>query len=173
MSSSTENNSQACCEHDRIMDILRSIPHFSEMQVDPLRILALMCNHMNYQPGTIVFHAGDSDDKAYYIVEGSAEVIRETNGDQVVVGTLEQGAFVGALALLSDVKRLFSLRAQTPLKCLVIPRSKLRQAFEKPGDGREKFIKSIVESVIAWEDARLRSDTNCVDSLGSVGVSLL
>jgi len=173
MSSFTENNSQLCCEHDRIMDILRSIPHFSELQVDSLKVMALVCNHMNYQLGANVFGAGDIDNKAYYIVEGTAEVIRATDQGEVVVGAFAQGAFIGALALLSDVKRLFFLRAKTPLKCLIIPRKKLSQTLGQSGNGFQVFLKSIAASIVAWEEVQLRSGTSIKSSPGGAGVSLL
>ncbi|WP_187170523.1 cyclic nucleotide-binding domain-containing protein [Salidesulfovibrio onnuriiensis] len=155
------------------MDVLRSIPHFSDMQVDSLKVMALVCNHMNYQPGAEIFSAGDNDDRAYFLVEGAAEVVRQDERGETIVGTFEQGSFIGALALLANVKRLFTLRAKTPLKCLIIPRKKLSQALGQSGDGFKVFLKNIAASIVNWEEAQLRSGTCTENSLGTTGVSLL
>lgn len=173
MSSFTENSSDKSCEHERIIETLRSIPHFSDLKLEALKVVGLMCNNMNYQPDSDIFVTGDNDDKAYYIVEGVAEVIRKTDEGEVIVGVMEQGSFIGALALLADVKRLFSLRAKTPLKCLVIPRKRLAQVLSQPGTGFDAFLRNIASSIVSWEDTLLRSGSCKENSLGTTGVSLL
>lgn len=173
MNSSTENSGTDCCQHDAIMAQLRSIPHFSEVALDTLKVLAILCTPMNYHPGTVIFNQGDSDDKAYLIMSGEAEVSRANDNETIRVGRFGPGSFVGALALTADVKRLFTLSAVGPLVCLNIRRKHFLQALENQPGAQNSFNKILAHSIVDWEEALLRAGKCPADSLGSTGVSLL
>lgn len=173
MNSSTGNNGRDCCQHDAIMDHLRSVPHFNAMPLDTLKVLALLCSPMNYRPGTPLFNQGDNDDKAYLIMKGEAEVTRATEEQTVSVGKFGPGSFVGAMALTADVKRLFALTAATPLICLAVRRKHFLQALEGQPAARNSFNTVLARSVVDWEETMLRAGKCPADSLGSTGVSLL
>ncbi len=173
MNSFTENSGQNCCQHEAIMAQLRAVPHFSEIPLDIIKVLALLCSPMNYQPGTVLFHQDDGDDKAYLIMSGKAELTRNLEGQTTKIGSLGPGAFVGALALMADVKRLFTLTASETTVCLTIRRKQFLQALEKHPSAHVFFTKVLTRSIVDWEEALLRAGTCPANSLGSTGVSLL
>jgi NADH:ubiquinone reductase (H+-translocating) len=72
----------------------------------------------HFEPGQIVFHAGDVGDKVYFITRGAAAVIQ--NGH--VVAPLHEGEMFGEAALVCNHVRGASIRAETPLDVVVVNR---------------------------------------------------
>ena len=66
-----------------------------------------------------VFDQGDVGDKAYVVVSGDAEVVRDGGG---TVATLGPGEVFGEMALISEKPRNATVRAATPLDVVSISR---------------------------------------------------
>ncbi len=77
----------------------------------------------HFEPGELVFQAGDAGDKVYFIVEGQAAVERE--GRQLA--TLGMGECFGEAALISQQSRNASIRALIALDVVAVS----RHAFEE------------------------------------------
>ena len=77
----------------------------------------------HFMPGEVVFNQGDFGDSVYVIQKGTCEVLRERNGKQELIATLETGDYFGEMALLSDVSRNATIRARTALDVLLIPKA--------------------------------------------------
>ncbi len=174
MSSSTESQSnKKVCEYEANLAILRDLPAFREAPLDSMRALAYLCKRMRYKDGDLLFEQGEEDHQAYYILEGELELLR----DGKVVGGYERGAFIGGLALLADAKRLFSLRAKTPVYCILFSRKKAPTDPEKAAAFLQAFSRAATRSVVDWEEATLRKLEEAGQELDSdathLGVSLL
>ncbi len=101
------------------VDILRNVPFFSDLDSGKLKLIALSCDLVNYDKGSILFREGDKGDSAYILLEGSADVLIKGRGDEEhVVATLERNALIGEIALLCDVPRTATIRASEDLKVL-------------------------------------------------------
>jgi CRP/FNR family transcriptional regulator, cyclic AMP receptor protein len=82
----------------------------------------------SYAPGDVVVNEGDPATRLYLIVEGTASV---EQGAQGTVGKLEAGEFFGELALIEEHGRTATVRAETPLTCLIIPAWEFRASLEE------------------------------------------
>ena len=78
-------------------DLLRKIPMFAKMETSKLKLLAFASEMVSFQNGDVVFNNGDSADYAYVIMEGSVDVITETDQGPVVTVTLSQNQLIGEL----------------------------------------------------------------------------
>ncbi len=62
--------------------------------------------------GAVIVRAGGPPEKFYMITRGRAEVVLEqTNGDEIIVATLERGQYFGEIELMRGGGRLATIRA--------------------------------------------------------------
>ena len=73
-----------------------------------------------YEPGDVIFNAGDMADCAYVIVDGAIDVITETDTGTVVAVTLHENQLFGEMAVLSNATRSATLRASGKVKVMKI-----------------------------------------------------
>ena len=101
-------------------DLLRKIPMFAKMETSKLKLLAFASEMVSFQNGDVVFNNGDSADYAYVIMEGSVDVITETDQGPVVTVTLSQNQLIGELGLLNNTPRIATLVANGNLLAMKI-----------------------------------------------------
>ncbi|RED52277.1 ABC transporter transmembrane domain-containing protein [Aestuariispira insulae] len=99
--------------------ILKTLPLFSELEANRLKLLAFTAEKVSYKPGEIMVRQGDDGDAAYVILDGEADVVLEgENGQDTVLFQLGRAKIVGELALLCDTPRTATIRAVSNLKAL-------------------------------------------------------
>jgi CRP-like cAMP-binding protein len=101
-------------------ELLRRIPLFAEIEPAKLKLLAFTSERIGFAPGQYLFHQGDMGDAAYILIEGEAAVVMQTASGPRVVARLGCNDVVGEVAVLGDVPRTASVRAETPLTVLRI-----------------------------------------------------
>jgi CRP-like cAMP-binding protein len=102
------------------VDVLRRIPLFAAIDPGKLKLLAFASDRMIYREGQAVFHQGEVGDAAYVIVKGNANVVVKAAEEDLVVARLGENAVVGEIAILCDVPRTATLRADGELIVLKI-----------------------------------------------------
>ena len=78
-----------------------------------------------FDPDAILFRQGDPSDLVILIVSGSADVLRETGDEAIVLGTVHAGEFVGEMGVLEGRPRSATVRAAGAVEAELIE----RQAF--------------------------------------------
>ena len=75
---------------------------------------------------------------------------------------------------MGDVPRLFSVRAQTDLMCMVMTREKFTKALEQFPELMPKVMETMAKRVRLWEERLLREEGGLCDQCRKkVGVSLI
>jgi CRP/FNR family transcriptional regulator, cyclic AMP receptor protein len=172
MNSSMEPN-QPLSEYQANLEILMQLPLFAGLPIEPLKVLAYLCKRETFRPGEIIFHEHEVDTNAYYILEGTAELVSESDGEARFTAFGER-EFIGSMSLFCDIKRLFTLKANTKLVCLTLSRDKFQKVVERFPEIADKMVQSILMSVHAWEERFLREHAlTCDDCRKMVGVSLV
>lgn len=175
MNSSPERNlpdgSAPCeaCQYTDNLDILRNIPVFSGIPVEELKVLAILSKRKRHKAGEVLFNAGDVDGKALFILQGAGIVGREIDGELMDCGKVEPGTLVGGLSLLSEVRRLFTLTAESDMICLHIPRDQFTAGSLKAAE--KALMKALIEEIVDREEKILEESKGC--GLGVKGMSLL
>jgi CRP-like cAMP-binding protein len=115
------------------VELLRRVPLFAGVEPTRLKLLAFTSDRMSFEAGQILFEQGDAGDAAYVVLNGSAEVLVNRAGSQIKVADLEKNAIVGEIAILCDVPRTATVRAQERLETLRISKDQfLRLLAEFP-----------------------------------------
>jgi CRP/FNR family transcriptional regulator, cyclic AMP receptor protein len=79
----------------------------------------------HFDPDAILFRQGDPSDDVILILSGSADVLRETGDEAIVLGTVRAGEFVGEMGVLEGRVRSATVRAAERVEAELIE----RQAF--------------------------------------------
>jgi len=112
---------------------LNGVAGFAELPAAVVDGLAAVAGEELHEAGAVVLKEGDAGDRAYVIVEGSAEVTTAgPSGAAAALATLGAGELFGEVALLSPGgTRQATVRALTPLLCLTIGGDAFRQLVEE------------------------------------------
>lgn len=105
------------------MPLMASLPH------GELEAIAKRLRVERYAPGVEIIKQGSNGSSAYLIVEGLAEVRRQTTRSNRRLAFLGPGDFFGELSVLAAAPRSASVRAQEPTVVLVLTGSELRTAL--------------------------------------------
>ncbi len=109
------------------VDLLQSIPMFSNVPPNKLKLLAFASDRMTFETGQNLFLQGDTADAAYVIIEGTADVLVSTEEGEASVAKLERNAFVGDMAIFSDIPRTATVRALEHLEVLRIKKEHMME----------------------------------------------
>lgn len=105
--------------HEEV-DLLRKIPLFAKIDPSKLKLLAFTSERLTYGAGQELFHQGDVGDTAYIIIDGEADVLVDTPTGELAVAKLKQNDLVGEIAILINVPRTATVRADSELTTLAI-----------------------------------------------------
>ncbi len=173
-SSAADNKTGGSCEFQENLEILRQIDFFAGLPIETLKIFAYLCSREKYQAGDYLFTQNDDDGLAFYLVSGNAALLHTTDDMQAEILDCGPGEFMGSLALLGSMPRLFSLRANDAVECLVMTREKFTKAIEQFPELMPRLLKSVVVNIRSWEKRSMAAMKSKGISLkGMVGISAL
>jgi CRP-like cAMP-binding protein len=112
---------------DAKLDLLRSIPLFSDCSRRELREIALVADEIAVPSGTELTREGETGMELVVIVDGEASVTRRGRK----INTVTSGDFVGEIALVSDTPRTATVRTTTPTNTLVLTRRDFRTLMKR------------------------------------------
>lgn len=107
------------------VDLLRRIPMFARVEPPKLKLLAFASERVTFESGQELFHQGDMPDAAYIIIDGTADVILDTQGGRVTVARIGRNELVGEIAIICDVPRTATVKASSRLVTLKVSKDLL------------------------------------------------
>lgn len=99
-----------------MIEILKNISFFSTLGDADLQKIAENVKMEYYPVGHVIFNEGDAGDLMYVIKRGKVQVIR----GQAEIAQLEDGAFFGEMALVSDEPRNATIKTLTELEVMTL-----------------------------------------------------
>lgn len=156
MNSSTEKTDDfTACEFREFLEMLRRIYFFSRLPLDALKVFAYLCTRERFRAGDALIRQGEDDGQAFYIIDGTVRLIREEEGGEREIRTLKPETFLGGLSLLAETPRLFTLRAETDVSCLVLQRKRFLRALEQFPEVSRRLMAAIADQIHSWESQGL------------------
>jgi CRP-like cAMP-binding protein len=117
------------------LEALRAIPLFSGCADGDLAQIASHLIERRYPRHTSIVEEGLPGDYMYIIQEGRVKITKlSDDGREKILEFLEQGAFVGEMALLERAPRSASVKALTPVRVLALSRSDFLGLLRKSPD---------------------------------------
>jgi CRP-like cAMP-binding protein len=161
-------------EYQENLNFLRQVDFFSGLPLEATKVFAYLCTREFYHSGDYLFQQNDESEQAHYIISGRACLLLAGNNNDLGVKEYGEGDFIGRLVLLGNMRRLFSLKAQTDVTCLILKREKFSKALAQFPDVMPKMTKVVVDNVYNWEKQFVaRRKEECSDCFKEIGVSLV
>ena len=174
MNLSGKNSANPASELEQNLEFLRQTYFFSGIPLEALKVFAYLCTREKFKAGEYLFRQGEDDGQAFYVIEGKAVLEYESNGDINIIRGCEIGEFLGGLSLVGEMRRLFSLKAESDTTCLILNREKFSKVLDQFQDLMPKIFKALATGIDNWEERFLSSRTDrCGDCMELLGVSLL
>jgi CRP-like cAMP-binding protein len=125
----------------------------SELDPEQLRKLLPLCQDQQYEPGQIIFHAGENSAFLHLIVSGEV-VLEEDMGDTVLsVYNLCPGDAMGWSSLTREARTHFQARAVSHVSTLAFPGGEIRAACDRDPVLGYALMKRLLELVTERLDA--------------------
>lgn len=171
MSLSQANGSRPVPELQQNLMILRDVAFFEGFPQEVLKLLAYLAVRGDYEEGDILFEKGDDPGMAFAVVSGTVAAYRQgENGEEQLRGYTE-GEFLGTFSLLGPMPALFTVKAETRTRLLILNREQFSKVLEQHRELGPLLRKSILKQLRRWEQANLEGLDSCC--LRKVGVTLL
>lgn len=107
---------------------LRTIPLFSNLTHDQLRLVAEIGTDRTFQAGDVLFREGDSGSEFFAIVSGRVRISKIVPGiGEEALAILEPGSYFGEMALIDDTPRSAHAIAHTSCRLWVIQKQDLEE----------------------------------------------
>jgi CRP-like cAMP-binding protein len=107
------------------LEVLRRVPLFDSVDTANLRLLAFTSKRLMFEDRQVLFHQGEDGDAAYVVINGTAEVLLGSGGQEIVLAELGRHEIVGEIAILCDLPRTATVRARGTLDALMISKPQL------------------------------------------------
>lgn len=112
-------------------EILKLIPIFKDLSKRELKYLSSIVYQRSYEEGEYIFDTGQPGAAMFIIKDGKVNITKlNENGDEIILATLEEGEFLGELALLDNSGRSASAYALSRIQTLSIFRADLEKLLE-------------------------------------------
>lgn len=126
-------------EGSSAVQLLSKCELFQELDTAELSVLAKYAVRRSYDPGTMIFCAGDPGDSLMGIVSGEVRISRPTaDGDEIIIAIFGPGRLFGEIAVLDGQGRSADALAVTKVDVVVLERRSLVPfILERPVFGLE------------------------------------
>jgi hypothetical protein len=109
-----------------------------------------------FEPGEVIVRQGDPADRFYIITRGQVEVLREQNGQEILVSRLGTGQYFGEIGLMHGGKRVATVRAADDVEVMALDRDTFGGLMDESEMSREQ-VERLTRQRVSQLQA-LRSD---------------
>lgn len=136
-------------QYGEAVSVIRRIPIFAGLDKAAQKLIAFSSLYLEFEPGEVMFRAGDVTDCVYVIDEGVVEVISERDGENVVVGKLGRHKLVGEMGIFRNAPRSATVRALEPVKALKIDADVFLRTVTENADAAVAVMRDLSDKVAA------------------------
>jgi CRP/FNR family cyclic AMP-dependent transcriptional regulator len=130
---------------DAKVKLISKVPLFAGLSKQQLGRVASIADEIDLPKGKVLTREGDRGREFFVLLEGEAEVRRKGRK----LATRRAGEFFGEIALLSDLRRVATVTATTPVRALVIRDSEFRGLLSRTPQIALKVLQAIAERIPA------------------------
>jgi CRP-like cAMP-binding protein len=115
-------------------------------------------DRLTLQSGDFVFKEGEEGNHAYVVQEGTIDIVRKNSeGEDIVLGTVEKGGIFGEMALIDDRPRMATARAASGATLIVIDRTMFHGKLAKCDPFIRGLLGIFVKSIRSMVERQLGS----------------
>lgn len=138
--------------------ILQQVPLFATVNPLDLKRLAFASRRLHFEPGEVIFVQGEPGDCAYLLMNGSADVLVNSDLGQVKIAEIPGRSIVGEIAVLCESARTATVAASTagPVDALQIGRDDLIRLLRSDGEVTMALLRVMAERLSRTTDDLIR-----------------
>lgn len=171
MSLSLADGNRPISELQQNLDILREVPFFEGFPPEVMKLLAYLAVQGDYEAGDVIFERGDDPGMGFAVVTGTLAVYRQGKKGEERLRTYAEGDFIGCFTLLGPMPALFTVRAETVTRLLILAREQFARIMDQHRDLAPLLRRAILKQLRRWEQEYIEELDSCC--LRKVGVTLL
>ena len=130
---------------DTKVELLHAVPLFANCSKAELQRIASLADELDLGEGATLIREGERGREFLVVVDGTVRVTKRGK----TVRDLGAGAFIGEIALISDVPRTATVTATSPVRLLVVTDRAFRGLIEEMPSIATKVLQSLGERLHA------------------------
>ena len=140
-----------------IVDFLIQMPMFDNLSINELDIVSKHMNVINVYKNKEVFREADKGDYVCFVVEGSLEVLKQTEkGKSVVLTRLRRNSSIGEMAVIDEFPRSATVRSVTKSTLVTLSRA----SFDRISDDHPRIGIKILKGISRLLSLNLRKTSS-------------
>jgi signal transduction histidine kinase/predicted CoA-binding protein len=134
-----------------MQSFLSKIPLFANLSEDDLAQLCETVEEVRLSKGDLLFAQGSTGDKAYVVKDGEVEILKHSQGREVLLAVRKSGDVIGEMSLLQEAPRSATVKARTDSSLLAIRHENLDQMIDSNPSAARALLHTIVARLQSTE----------------------
>lgn len=134
-----------------MFNFLKKVQLFANLPDDDLNRLCAVVTEEFLPAEEILFTEGEIGDKAYVIMSGEVDILKESGGRTVLLATRRGGEVIGEMSLLDQAPRFASGRAKTDCELLSISHKNLEHLLDTSPSAARVLLSTITNRLRSTE----------------------
>jgi signal transduction histidine kinase len=126
------------------ISFLKQIALFKGMSDADLHKLSESTREIHMSPGEVLFQEGDEGNRAYIIIDGELEILKESHGREVLLAVRGKRAVIGEMALLQALPRSATVRARSESILCAIEKEELDRLMNSSPSAMQALFQTIL-----------------------------
>src|SRR5918994_760946 len=128
---------------DPKIQMLGRVPLFATCRPKSMELIAQLSDEVDVPDGYVLMREGDLAQEFFLIVEGRVRI--ERDGSRL--NTLDNGDFLGEIALLAEERRTATAVSEGPSKLLVLTRGAFKTLLDTSPEVRAEVMTALVARI--------------------------
>lgn len=152
---------EAHISRENMITFLLTTPMFEDLEPHEIQEMIHIVEALKFEPGDTIFNEGASGDAWYALYSGEVEVLKQSDGGEKTIKTLEPRSCFGEIAVLDGLPRSATIRATKETVVLRVPQNKFKELIDNDHIIAYKLIKHMALMLAG----RQRSNTEMLSKL--------
>ena len=128
-----------------LLEFLRKIPLFDALDDDELVVVGKRISVFELDQGNFLFKEGQPGDSVCFLLNGSLDVIKQTEKNMVEIATLSRGCTVGEMSIVGESKRSATIKARKNSSLASLSREDFEKILEEHPKIGVKMLKALLK----------------------------
>src|SRR5262249_39058468 len=116
------------------------------------RIERIAMTRTHFAEGQVLFREGDLPDSVFRLLSGSVDILRELDGDPILLGTVGAGQFMGEMGVVENRPRSATARAASEVEVEILTPTKFFDQIARSPQAARELIRRLSQRLREADD---------------------